>query len=190
MNNVHDGPVVIVGGGVAGLVSAQLLLEAGCEVVVIERERLAGGLARSHRYENGDWTFDIGPHRFHTENPNIKAYLDRVIKGECTLFPRLSEVYFQGKYYRWPLHPKNLLQLPKDMAAKAFVDLAVNNFRTYEVDTFEQYVLRQYGPTLYKHRPEDRDRGPGLGQHPALHQPRLGRRRGHGDSPRDRRRHP
>ncbi|MED5370852.1 MAG: FAD-dependent oxidoreductase [Myxococcota bacterium] len=151
MNNVHDGPVVIVGGGVTGLVSAQLLLEAGCEVVVIEREPLAGGLARSHRYEGGDWTFDIGPHRFHTENPNIKAYLDRVIKGECTLFPRCSEVYFQGKYYRWPLHPKNLLQLPKDMAAKAFVDLAVNNFRTYEVDTFEQYVLRQYGPTLYKH---------------------------------------
>jgi protoporphyrinogen oxidase len=151
VNTVFDGPVVIVGGGVTGLISAHLLLEAGCDVTVIEREPLAGGLARSHRYEDGDWSFDIGPHRFHTENPNIKAYLDRVIKGECTMFPRRSEVYFQGKYYRWPLHPKNLLQLPKGLAAKAFVDLGVNNFRTYEVDTFEQYVMRQYGPTLFKH---------------------------------------
>ena len=115
----------IVGGGVTGLISAHLLLEAGCDVTVIEREPLPGGLARSHRYEDGDWSFDIGPHRFHTENPNIKAYLDRVIKGECTMFPRRSEVYFQGKYYRWPLHPKNLIQLPKGLAAKAFVDLGV-----------------------------------------------------------------
>ena len=149
MDTVFDGPVVIVGGGVAGLVSAQLLLEAGCDVTVIERDEVVGGLAKSFSYDG--FTFDVGPHRFHTENPNVKAYLDRVIKGDGTLFPRRSEVYFKGKYYRWPLHPKNLLQLPKWLAAKSFVDLGVNNFREYQVDSFEQYVLRQYGPTLYKH---------------------------------------
>lgn len=149
MDTVFDGPVVIVGGGVAGLVSAQLLLEAGCEVVVVERETIVGGLARSYKYDG--FTFDCGPHRFHTENPNVGAYLERVMQGDGTMFPRLSEVYFKGSYYRWPLHPKNLLQLPKDLAAKAFVDLGVNNFRKYDIDSFEQYVMRQYGPTLYEH---------------------------------------
>ena len=96
-----DGPVVIVGGGVAGLVSAQLLQEAGAKVVVIERNDQVGGLARSMRYDG--FSFDVGPHRFHTENPNVKAYLDRVLKGDATLFPRLSVVYFQGSYSRWPL---------------------------------------------------------------------------------------
>ena len=79
MTTVFDGPVVIVGAGVAGLVCAQLLLEAGCEVVVVERESEIGGLARSYRYDG--YSFDCGPHRFHTENPNVGAYLDRVIKG-------------------------------------------------------------------------------------------------------------
>ncbi len=149
MNTVFDGTVVVVGGGVAGLVSAQILLEAGCEVVVVERESVVGGLARSYTYDG--FAFDCGPHRFHTENPNVSAYLQRVIKDDASLFPRLSEVYFKGQYYRWPLHPKNLLQLPKDLAAKAFVDLGVNGYRTYEIDSFEQYVMRQYGPTLYEH---------------------------------------
>ncbi len=143
-----DGPVVIVGGGVAGLVSAHLLQEAGCETVVLEKFHTVGGLARSYQYD--DFVFDIGPHRFHTENPVVKAYLDRVIQGDGTWFPRVSEVYFKGAYYSWPIKPRNLLQLPKPLAARAAVDLAINSFREYEVSSFEDYVLRQYGPTLYR----------------------------------------
>lgn len=145
--SVFDGPVVVVGGGVAGLVTAHLLAEAGAEVVVVEKFQTVGGLARSYRY--GDFVFDCGPHRFHTENPNIKAYLDRVLQGHATAFPRRSEVYFEGKYYRWPLHPKNLTQLPKPLALKSAVDLAINGFKQYGNGSFEDYVLRQYGPTLY-----------------------------------------
>lgn len=146
---VFDGPVVVVGGGVAGLVTAHLLAESGAQVVVVEKFERVGGLARSYVY--GDFVFDVGPHRFHTENPNIKAYLDRVLQGHATAFPRRSEVYFAGKYYRWPLHPKNLAQLPVPLALKSGVDLAVNGMKTYGNQSFEDYVLRQYGPTLYEH---------------------------------------
>lgn len=146
--SVFDGPVVVVGGGVAGLVTAHLLAESGAQVVVIEKHTGVGGLARSVAYDG--FVFDLGPHRFHTENPNIKAYLDRVLKGEVTAFPRRSEVYFEGKYYRWPLHPKNLIQLPAPLAAKSAVDLAINGMKQYGNTTFEDYVLRQYGPTLYE----------------------------------------
>ncbi len=147
--SVFEGPVVVVGGGVAGLVTAHLLAERGARVVVIEKCAEVGGLARSFTYDG--FVFDIGPHRFHTENPNIRTYLDRMLKGNATLFPRRSEVYFQGKYYRWPLHPKNLVQLPVPLAVKSAVDLAVNGRKTYGNDNFEDYVLRQYGPTLYEH---------------------------------------
>jgi protoporphyrinogen oxidase len=141
-------PVVVVGAGVAGLVSAHLLLEAGVPVVVVERQPEIGGLAKSFVYDG--FVFDCGPHRFHVENPNVKRYLERVLADRATYFPRRSEVYFEGSYYNWPLHPKNLLQLPKDLAVRSLGDLAFGGLKKYTSDTFEDYVLRQYGPTLYE----------------------------------------
>jgi protoporphyrinogen oxidase len=145
---VYDGPVVVVGGGVCGLVTAHLLAEAGSKVVVVERQPTLGGLARSFVYEG--FVFDIGPHRFHTANPNVHAWVHRILEDEATSFPRLSEVYFRGRYYHWPLKPQNLTQLPPSVAMKAFVDLAANQFRKHPNDNFEGYVLNQYGPTLYE----------------------------------------
>ena len=146
--NPFDGPVVIVGAGVAGLTSALILQESGAEVIVIEKLPQLGGLARSYEYDG--FVFDVGPHRFHTENPNVATFLDRILEGDATWFPRVSEVYFRGKYYSWPLKPQNLTQLPPSLAVKSALDLAANNFKKYDIDSFENYVLRQYGPTLYE----------------------------------------
>jgi protoporphyrinogen oxidase len=148
--SVFSGPVVVVGAGVTGLVTAHLLAEAGAEVVVVEKLGKIGGLATSYVYEEG-FVFDCGPHRFDTGNKNVKAYLERVMENSGTFFPRKSEVFFKGKYYGWPIKPQNLAQLPPDVAAKAFIDLSVNGFKEYGEDNFQNYVLRQYGPTLYEH---------------------------------------
>ena len=147
--SVFDGPVVIVGAGVTGLVTGHLLAEAGAEVVIIEKLPIVGGLARSFQYD--DFVFDCGPHRFFTANPNVDNYLKRILDRHGTFFPRKSEVFFKGKYYGWPIKPQNLVQLPPGIAAKSFVDLTVNGFKEYGDLTFEDYVLRQYGPTLYEH---------------------------------------
>lgn len=147
--SVLDGPVVVVGGGVTGLVTAHLLAEAGATVHVIEKLPELGGLARSFHYDG--FAFDVGPHRFHTGNPYVSGYLDRVLKRDGTFFPRVSEVYFEGEYYRWPFRPQGLVKLPPSLAMKSFADLMVNGMREYGQDSFEDYVLRQYGPTLYKH---------------------------------------
>jgi protoporphyrinogen oxidase len=154
MASITEKPVVIVGGGVTGLVTAQLLLEHGIQVVVIEKLNTLGGLARSFTYDNG-FVFDCGPHRFDVGNPNIKSYVERILGDNHTYFPRKSEVYFKGKYYGWPIKLKNLLQLPKDIALKALIDLTINGFKEYGEDNFQNYILRQYGPTLYKHFFED-----------------------------------
>ena len=129
--SVFSAPVVIVGGGVTGLVTAHLLSEAGVKVVVVEKLDKVGGLARSFSYHDDQFVFDCGPHRFDTNNPNVKSYLERVLDNSGTFFPRKSEVYFKGKYYAWPIKPQNLLQLPPELAAKAFVDLAVNGYKEY-----------------------------------------------------------
>ena len=142
-----DGDVVVVGAGVAGLTTAIELQKAGASVKVIEKSPILGGLARSWSYDG--FVFDVGPHRFHTENPKVSEFVNGILQGDSTWFPRVSEVYFEGSYYSWPLKPQNLIQLPPVMAAKSALDLAINNFREYDIDSFENYVLRQYGPTLY-----------------------------------------
>ena len=126
--SIFDKPVVIVGGGVTGLVSAQLLTEAGAKVVVIEKLDDVGGLARSYIYDqhgeqvsssdylspqrSDGFVFDCGPHRFDVTNPNVHAFVRRVLGDRVTDFPRKSEVYFKDSYYAWPIKPQNLVQLP------------------------------------------------------------------------------
>jgi 15-cis-phytoene desaturase len=78
--------VVIVGGGLAGLTCAVALLQSGLRVVVVEREEVLGGRARSWADEKTGDPVDIGPHIFvQTLYPNMMKLLgilgteDRVI---------------------------------------------------------------------------------------------------------------
>lgn len=132
-----------------GLTAAHGLARAGKKVLLLEKLPQLGGLARSFTY--GDFTFDIGPHRFHTGNPQIGAYIAEILGDEAITFPRRSSVYFKGTYYPWPLRAEALLQLPLSIAAKAGVDLLFNPFKAHATTTFEDYVLAQYGQTLYRH---------------------------------------
>lgn len=59
MNAVR--PVVVVGGGIAGLLAANWVQACGLPVVLIERADACGGLLRSYRDEDGN-AFDQGTH--------------------------------------------------------------------------------------------------------------------------------
>lgn len=141
--------MLVVGAGVCGLTAAHNLARAGRKVLLVERLQQVGGLARSFTF--GDYTFDIGPHRFHTGNQEIGQYIKDILGEEGLYFPRRSSVYFKGHYYPWPIRPQSLIQLPPEIAVRAGLDLLINPMRKYQGDTFETYVLRQYGPTLYQH---------------------------------------
>jgi protoporphyrinogen/coproporphyrinogen III oxidase len=60
--------VAVVGAGISGLTAAYRLQQAGVEVVVLERETVAGGKIRSSS-ENG-LTFDWGPNGFLSNAPD------------------------------------------------------------------------------------------------------------------------
>ena len=55
-------PVVVIGGGPAGLTAAQQLVERGMRPIVLEKGDKVGGLARTEEYKG--YRFDIGGHRF------------------------------------------------------------------------------------------------------------------------------
>jgi 15-cis-phytoene desaturase len=74
--------VIIVGGGIAGLSAAVALSEAGLRVVVVERDHVLGGRARTVVHpESGD-PLPIGPHVFLEDYANMRALLERLGTGD------------------------------------------------------------------------------------------------------------
>src|SRR3954464_11370655 len=101
--------ITIVGAGVAGLTIGHQLRQ-NYQVTVVERNDVVGGLAQSWHY--GDFHFDVGPHRFHTENPTVAAFI-RTIRGEDAIeIRRKSGARMFGTFHEWPLRPSVLLAMP------------------------------------------------------------------------------
>ena len=140
---------VIVGGGAAGLTLAYYLCKAGLPVTVLEREKKVGGLSRSFHY--GEWTFDIGPHRFYSQNPKVNRFLKEVHQDQFTEIQRFSQVYFMGRYHDWPLRLATRAKLPPHIAIQAGLDMFLRTGRSRRPSqSFKDYVLCRYGQTLYR----------------------------------------
>ena len=142
-------PVVIVGAGVSGLSLACLLSAQGLRCIVVEKEENVGGLARSFTYDGH--TFDIGPHRFHTERKEVDSFIRDMLGSETLEIPRNSQVNFKGHFYPWPLRPKELLlHFPPRIAFQIVWDL-LTLYRKPDPRSFRDQIENMYGHTLYKH---------------------------------------
>jgi protoporphyrinogen oxidase len=138
---------VVVGAGVAGLTFAESVLRQGASVVVVERNDHVGGLARSFQY--GDFVFDVGPKRFHTEDQEVLEFLLSVLGKDFIEVDRSSAVHLFGKYFSWPLDQKALFRLPFPVMFSAGVDLLRRKPPADET-SFTEYTRSRYGETLYR----------------------------------------
>ncbi len=68
-------PVVVVGAGISGVACARVLVDAGHEVVVLDRGRRIGGRMASRRLEGR--TADLGAAFFTVSDPRFAAEVDR-----------------------------------------------------------------------------------------------------------------
>lgn len=145
---LNSGPIIIVGGGISGLTIGNLLSGSGYKVIIIEKESQIGGLAKSFRY--GDFTFDIGPHRFFTHNPKVLKFIRNVKGSDYKVISRNSAVHMRGRYYKWPLQPEMLFHLPIELTMKTAMDLFfTRRKKEIECRNFKQYIENLYGLTLY-----------------------------------------
>ena len=136
---------VIVGAGVAGLTAGYLLSRGGHKVIVMEKEDRVGGLARSFYYD--DFIFDIGPHRFHTDDREVSAFIEEILGERKIVLPRCSGVWMFGHYHDWPLNWKVLFKLPASVILRTLPDLFSR--KAQPGSSFEDYIVSRYGKTLY-----------------------------------------
>lgn len=141
---------VIVGAGVAGLTLAERLLddsEGEKSVIVLEREESPGGLSRT--FSQDGFLFDIGPHRFHTSDPAVQAYLLEILGDGFITMPRASSVYMFNRYRQWPPTLGAVLGLPFPVLWRSFLDL----FRAKDREpphSFADHIRSRYGDNLYR----------------------------------------
>jgi protoporphyrinogen oxidase len=138
--------VTIIGAGVAGLTIGYQLSQQGYAVTVVERNDVVGGLARSWHY--GDFHFDVGPHRFHTENPRVADFIRSILKEDAIEISRKSGARMFGKFHEWPLRPSVLLSMPFSVMIRCALDLVGK--KSMPGESFEADILNKYGPTLYE----------------------------------------
>jgi protoporphyrinogen oxidase len=105
--DVSPDPVVIIGAGPAGLTAAYQLVSEGRPVRVIEQDDQVGGIARTAEYKG--FRFDIGGHRFFTKVAAVNDLWRAMLGKDFLRRPRLSRIYYDGKFFDYPLKPMNAL---------------------------------------------------------------------------------
>lgn len=145
--------VVIVGAGPAGLTAAYMLVTRyAISSVVLESDDVVGGLSRT--VERNGWRFDLGGHRFFTKVKEVEALWHEILPDEdFMLRPRLSRIYYDGKYFDYPLKASNALRnLGLVEAIRCVLSyLSVRIRPPKDQTTLEGWIVSRFGWRLYRH---------------------------------------
>ena len=100
---------IIVGAGPAGLTAAYQIGKVGGVAVVLEEDSVVGGISRTA--ERDGWRFDIGGHRFFTKVTAVSELWHEILdEDDFLLRPRMSRIYYDGKFYDYPQKATNALK--------------------------------------------------------------------------------
>lgn len=143
--------VLIIGAGPAGLTAGYELTKHGRNVCVLEADpQYVGGISRTVQYKG--YRFDIGGHRFFSKSSEIEALWTEILGPDLLDRPRLSRIYYRGKFFSYPLKPLEAFRKLGPIESMRCVAsyLHAKTQPKKEAKSFEDWVSRQFGKRLYE----------------------------------------
>ena len=141
---------LVIGAGPAGLTCAYSLAKSRRDVLVLEADpALVGGISRTASYKG--FLFDIGGHRFFSKSREVTDLWNEILPHDFIERPRLSRIYYGGKFYTYPLRAfealRNLGLIESTICMASFAWAKLSPHRA--PNTFHQWVRNQFGERLF-----------------------------------------
>jgi protoporphyrinogen oxidase len=143
--------VFVIGAGPAGLTAAYCLTKQTPSVIVIEKDPdYVGGISRTVRY--GDFLFDIGGHRFFSKSKEVVDLWHEILPDDFITRRRLSRIYYDGKFYSYPLNAFQALRnLGIFTSAACMLSYALARIAPVASPrSFHDWVRNQFGERLFR----------------------------------------
>jgi protoporphyrinogen oxidase len=119
-------------------------------VTVVEAHpRLWGGISRTEEYKG--YRFDIGGHRFFSKASEVEQLWDEILPERMLDRPRKSRIFYQGKFYSYPIRPfEALANLGPMEAARCVGSYAKARLKPVTpVRSFQDWVTNAFGYRLF-----------------------------------------
>jgi protoporphyrinogen oxidase len=142
--------IIIIGAGPAGLTAGYELAKLNHRPILLEKDDQVGGLARTESYKG--FYFDMGGHRFFTKVEEVKKMWQEILGQDFLRRPRLSRIFYNGKFFDYPLKPVNALFglgfWESIRIALSYLRWQLSPYRHEE--SFEQWVTNRFGKRLFE----------------------------------------
>jgi protoporphyrinogen oxidase len=118
--------------------------------LVLEKDSIVGGIARTESYKG--YHFDMGGHRFFTKSSEVDDFWREVLRDDFLVRPRLSRIYYKGRFFNYPLKAVNALRnlgvIESGLVALSYLRWKLFPYKQEE--TFEQWVTNRFGKRLFE----------------------------------------
>ena len=140
-------PVVIIGGGVAGLAAAYELGKAGISALILEKQGRVGGLCKSFEM-CGEW-FDLGGHCTFAKDDYVRGLLEK----DIPYFSQFAEAY-NYKKGSWIRNPAQVNLVSVDTNEKInIIKSFVGKHEKEGYSNYKEWLYGQYGDYFAENYP-------------------------------------